>query len=338
MVNQDSREVFRRRSVIVRAFRDFLDKRGYLEIESPITLPIPGGANARPFVTHHNTLDMKLYLRIAQELAIKRCLVGGFDKVYELNRNFRNEGLSSQHNPEFTMLEYNETYLDYLDYMTFTEDMLSYVAQEVAGTLEITYQEDIISFRPPFSRMTLSESIAHFNNDVTLADCSNIDALKKIAQSLKLSYDGDGEPSIGKLLMAIFEDTVEDKLIQPTFITEYPLEMSPLSRRNDTRRDIADRFELFVAGKELANGFSELNDPTDQSKRFKEQVRAKETGADEAMFYDADYIRALEYGMPPNAGGGIGGDRLVMVLTNQASIRDVLLFPHMRPHNPSNEG
>ena len=330
MVNHASRQVFRKRSEILQAFRKFLDERGYLEIESPITLPIPGGANARPFLTYHNTLDMKLYLRVAQELAIKRCLVGGFDKVYELNRNFRNEGLSPQHNPEFTMLEYNEAYLDYHDYMNFTEEMLRYVAKEVSGTLQIEYQGQAINFKAPFVRLSLREAIVSFNADISESDCFDIEKLKNIARSLNLPCSEQVSISLGKLLMEIFEATVEKNLIQPTFITEYPIDVSPLSRRNDIQLDIADRFELFVVGRELANGFSELNDAEDQSTRFMEQVQAKTTGDDEAMFYDSDYIKALEYGMPPNAGGGIGVDRWVMILTNQKSIRDVLLFPHMR--------
>jgi len=335
MVNEESREVFRKRSMTLRAFRFFLDQQGYLEIESPITLGIPGGANARPFVTHHYALDMQLYLRVAQELAIKRCLVGGFDKVYELNRNFRNEGLSTQHNPEFTMLEYNETYLDYIDYMKFTEEMLSYVVNEVTGSLEISYQGAVLRFDKPFQRMSLREAILQFNDNISESDCGNMEKLQEIVKVLGLPLDS--KRSAGGLLMDIFDATVEHQLIQPTFITEYPLDVSPLSRRNDHSPDIADRFELFMAGRELANGFSELNDAADQSSRFQAQSMAKDSGDEEAMFFDSDYIRALEYGLPPNAGGGIGIDRFVMILTNQASIRDVLLFPHMRPQSSSGE-
>ena len=322
MVNEDSREVFRRRSATLTALRRFLDARGYLEIESPITLAIPGGATARPFITHHHALDMQLYLRVAQELAIKRCLVGGFEKVYELNRNFRNEGLSTQHNPEFTMLEYNETYLDYVDYMKFTEEMLREVVREVTGSLEVSYQGTTVDFGQPFPRIDLRDAVVQYCDGLSESACS--DPIE------------DGR-SVNRLLLDLFDANVEERLIQPTFITGYPIEVSPLSRRNDETPDIADRFELFVAGRELANGFSELNDAEDQSNRFLEQAQAKAEGDEEAMFYDADYIRALEYGLPPNAGGGIGVDRLVMILTDSPSIRDVLLFPHMRPEHSAGE-
>jgi lysyl-tRNA synthetase class 2 len=335
MVNQESRGIFRRRSATLTALRRFLDARGYLEIESPITLAIPGGATARPFITHHHALDMRLYLRVAQELAIKRCLVGGFEKVYELNRNFRNEGLSTQHNPEFTMLEYNETYLDYVDYMKFTEEMLREVVEEVTGSLEVSYQGTTIDFNKPFPRIDLRDVVMQYCDGLSESDCSDPKKLRSVLNSPDVSID-DGR-SVNRLLLDLFDKTVEERLIQPTFITGYPIEVSPLSRRNDETPDIADRFELFVAGRELANGFSELNDAEDQSKRFEEQARAKAEGDQEAMFYDADYIRALEYGLPPNAGGGIGVDRLVMILTDSPSIRDVLLFPHMRPDQTNEE-
>ena len=335
MVNEESREVFRRRSATLTAFRRFLDARGYLEIESPITLAIPGGANARPFVTHHHALDIQLYLRVAQELAIKRCLVGGFERVYELNRNFRNEGLSTQHNPEFTMLEYNETYLDYVDYMNFTEEMLREVAREVTGSLKVSYQGKTVDFGKPFARIGLRDAVVQYYDGLSVSDCSDAEKLRSALNSLHVSVDR--ERSVNGLLLDLFDARVEKQLIQPTFITGYPLEVSPLARRSDEAPNLADRFELFVAGRELANGFSELNDAEDQSNRFLEQARAKAEGDEEAMFYDADYIRALEYGLPPNAGGGIGVDRLVMILTDSSSIRDVLLFPHMRPERAPGE-
>ena len=335
MVNEDSREVFRRRSATLTALRRFLDARGYLEIESPITLAIPGGATARPFITHHHALDMQLYLRVAQELAIKRCLVGGFEKVYELNRNFRNEGLSTQHNPEFTMLEYNETYLDYVDYMKFTEEMLREVVREVTGSLEVSYQGTTVDFGQPFPRIDLRDAVVQYCDGLSESDCSDPEKLRSVLNSPDAPIENGR--SVNRLLLDLFDANVEERLIQPTFITGYPIEVSPLSRRNDETPDIADRFELFVAGRELANGFSELNDAEDQSNRFLEQAQAKAEGDEEAMFYDADYIRALEYGLPPNAGGGIGVDRLVMILTDSPSIRDVLLFPHMRPEHSAGE-
>ena len=322
MVNEESREVFRRRSATLTAFRRFLDARGYLEIESPITLAIPGGANARPFVPHHHALDIQLYLRVAQELAIKRCLVGGFEKVYELNRNFRNEGLSTQHNPEFTMLEYNETYLDYVDYMNFTEEMLREVAREVTGSLQVSYQGKTVDFGKPFSRIGLRDAVVQYYDGLSVSDCSDAEKLRSALNSLHVSVDR--ERSVNGLLLDLFDARVEKQLIQPTFITGYPLEVSPLARRSDEAPNLADRF-------------SELNDAEDQSNRFLEQARAKAEGDEEAMFYDADYIRALEYGLPPNAGGGIGVDRLVMILTDSSSIRDVLLFPHMRPERAPGE-
>ena len=335
IINEESREVFRRRSATLKALRQFLDARGYLEIESPITLAIPGGATARPFVTHHHALDMQLYLRVAQELAIKRCLVGGFEKVYELNRNFRNEGLSTQHNPEFTMLEYNETYLDYIDYMNFTEEMLREVVREVTGSLQVPYQGTTVDFGKPFRRISLRDAVLQYTDGLSESDCSDAKKLRSILSSLQVPVV-QGR-TVSGLLLDLLDASVEKRLIQPTFITGYPLEVSPLSRRSDEFPDLADRFELFVAGRELANGFSELNDADDQSNRFLEQARAKAAGDEEAMFYDADYITALEYGLPPNAGGGIGVDRLVMILTDSPSIRDVLLFPHMRPERTRRE-
>jgi len=329
LINQESREVFRKRAATVRALRRFLDQRDYLEIESPIMQSIPGGANARPFVTHHHALDVDLYLRVAQELAIKRCLVGGFEKVYELNRNFRNEGLSTQHNPEFTMLEYNEAYVDFVDYMNLTEEMLREVSGEVTGKTTLNYQDEQIDFSKPFARFSMAEAVCEHNGSLSVDDCSDPDALAKHVRSIGL--EAPQGKTAGELLLALFEETVEGKLISPTFITGYPAEVSPLSRRQEANPEFTDRFELFVAGRELANGFSELNDPEDQAQRFREQAKSKAQGNQEAMFYDEDYVTALEYGLPPNAGGGIGVDRYVMILTDSPSIRDVLLFPHMRP-------
>lgn len=333
LANQDSREVFKKRARTMASLRRFLDARDYLEIESPIMQAIPGGANAKPFITHHHALGVDLYLRVAQELAIKRCLVGGFERVYELNRNFRNEGLSTQHNPEFTMLEYNEAYKDFNDYMDLTEEMLREVAIDVTGSAVVNYQGTPIDFGKPFNRMTMAESVCEFNSRLTSSDCSEIEPLTRLAQTLGIEVSE--HHSAGEILLNIFEETVEEKLITPTYITGYPAEVSPLSRRQDDDPNLTDRFELFVAGRELANGFSELNDPEDQAQRFHDQAKAKAKGDEEAMFFDADYITALEYGLPPNAGGGLGVDRYVMILTDSPSIRDVLLFPHMRPESGS---
>ena len=333
LANQDSREVFKKRARTMASLRRFLDARDYLEIESPIMQAIPGGANAKPFITHHHALGVDLYLRVAQELAIKRCLVGGFERVYELNRNFRNEGLSTQHNPEFTMLEYNEAYKDFNDYMDLTEQMLREVAIDVTGSAVVNYQGTPIDFGKPFNRMTMAESVCKFNSGLTSSDCIEIEPLTRLAQTLGIEVSE--HHSAGEILLNIFEETVEEKLITPTYITGYPAEVSPLSRRQDDDPNLTDRFELFVAGRELANGFSELNDPEDQAQRFHDQAKAKAKGDEEAMFFDADYITALEYGLPPNAGGGLGVDRYVMILTDSPSIRDVLLFPHMRPESGS---
>ena len=331
LANQDSREVFKKRARTMASLRRFLDARDYLEIESPIMQAIPGGANAKPFITHHHALGVDLYLRVAQELAIKRCLVGGFERVYELNRNFRNEGLSTQHNPEFTMLEYNEAYKDFNDYMDLTEEMLREVAIDVTGSAVVNYQGTPIDFGKPFNRMTMAESVCEFNSGLTRSDCIEIEPLTRLAQTLGIEVSE--HHSAGEILLNIFEETVEEKLITPTYITGYPAEVSPLSRRQYDDPNLTDRFELFVAGRELANGFSELNDPEDQAQRFHDQAKAKAKGDEEAMFFDADYITALEYGLPPNAGGGLGVDRYVMILTDSPSIRDVLLFPHMRPES-----
>ena len=323
------RKTFQTRTTIVRYIRRFLDGRGFLEVETPMMQVIPGGATARPFVTHHHALDMSLFLRVAPELYLKRLIVGGFEKVYEINRNFRNEGLSTRHNPEFTMLEFYQAYADYRDLMNLTEEMLRGLAQEVLGTQDIDFQGEQYDFGKRFRRMTLKEAIQHFNSDIRAADLESVEALRTIAGRLGLPVKETF--GTGKLQLEIFEKTVEDKLKDPTFITSYPTEVSPLARRNDKDPGVTDRFELFVGGREIANGFSELNDAEDQAERFRKQVAEKEAGDEEAMHFDEDYIRALEHGMPPTAGEGIGIDRLVMLFTDSPSIRDVLLFPHMRP-------
>ncbi len=291
--------------------------------------PIPGGAAARPFITHHNALDMQLYLRIAPELYLKRLVVGGFEKVYELNRNFRNEGLSTRHNPEFTMLEFYQAYADYRDLMDLTEELLRDMAKTLLGDTMIQYQGETYDFGQSFRRLTVKEALLHFNPTIDAAQLDDPDAARRIAAGLGLQVQPDH--GLGQVQLAIFEQTVEHRLRDPTFITAYPTEVSPLARRNDQDSTVADRFELFVGGREIANGFSELNDPEDQAERFRRQAAAKATGDHEAMHYDADYIRALEYGLPPTAGEGIGIDRLVMLFADAPSIRDVLLFPHLRP-------
>jgi lysyl-tRNA synthetase class 2 len=290
---------------------------------------IPGGATARPFTTYHNALDMDLFLRIAPELYLKRLVVGGYERVYEINRNFRNEGLSTRHNPEFTMLEFYQAYADYHDLMDLTEDLLVGMATDLLGTTGIDYQGQRFDFGRPFQRMTVRDSILYFNPGFAPEDIDNPDAARKLAASLGIVLkDSYG---LGKIQVEIFEKTVEERLVDPTFITAYPTEVSPLARRNDADPFVSDRFEFFVGGREIANGFSELNDAEDQAERFRRQVEEKDAGDLEAMHYDADYIRALEHGMPPTAGEGIGIDRLVMLFTDSPSIRDVLLFPHMRP-------
>lgn len=328
IMNEQSRAVFRLRSSIVQYIRQFLTDRDYLEVETPMMQAIPGGAVARPFVTHHNALDMQLFLRIAPELYLKRLVVGGFERVFEINRNFRNEGLSNRHNPEFTMLEFYQAYADYHDLMDITEAMLTGLAKDVIGEPVIKYQEQAIDFSKSFARMTVAEAVLQYNTQLTADDLTNLPALSDYAK--KLGIEVKSSYGLGKVLIEIFEATVEERLMDPTFITEYPVEVSPLSRRNDDNPEVTDRFELFIAGREIANGFSELNDAEDQAERFQHQVAEKDAGDDEAMHYDADYIRALEYGMPPTAGEGIGIDRLVMLLTDSPTIRDVLLFPHMR--------
>jgi lysyl-tRNA synthetase class 2 len=328
IVNEASRETFRTRSRVVRFLRDFLEAQGFLEVETPMMQPIPGGAVARPFVTHHNALGQDMYLRIAPELYLKRLVVGGFERVYEINRNFRNEGLSTQHNPEFTMLELYQAYADCDDFMGLVERMMTGLAHYVAGSRTITYQGRTIDFSAPFARRSVEEAVAQANPGLDRARLRDAAYLRSIAAGLGLEPGKDD--GAGALQIAIFEKTAEHSLAQPTFIHSYPTEVSPLSRRRDSDPFVTDRFEFFVDGRELANGFSELNDPEDQAQRFRDQVKRRSAGDEEAMYFDADYIRALEYGMPPAAGLGVGVDRLVMLLTDSASIRDVLLFPQLR--------
>jgi len=329
IVNEEVRDTFRIRSAVVDGIRDFLRTRGYLEVETPMMQVIPGGATARPFVTYHNSLDMELFLRIAPELYLKRLVVGGFERVFEINRNFRNEGLSTRHNPEFTMVEFYQAYADYKDLMDLTEDMLRTIAMDVLGKTDVQYQGETYDFGSPFARMSVFDSILHFNPDLSADDLTTVEAATAVCAKLGIPVkSGYG---LGKLQIEIFEKTVEHRLKNPTFITEYPTEVSPLARRSDANPFVTDRFEFFVGGREIANGFSELNDAEDQAERFRKQVEEKDAGDDEAMHFDADYIAALEYGMPPTAGEGIGIDRLVMLFTDSPSIRDVILFPHMRP-------
>jgi lysyl-tRNA synthetase class 2 len=329
IVNPESRRVFRTRTRIVKYLRDFLDALDFLEVETPMMQAIPGGAVARPFVTHHNALDIDLYLRIAPELYLKRLVVGGFERVYEINRNFRNEGVSTRHNPEFTMLELYQAYADYTDLMNLLERMCQGLCDTVIGKRQIEYQGEVFDFGQPFRRVTVEDLIVHFNPGIERARLRDVEYLRGYCDRLGIAYKPDD--GAGKLQIELFEKTAEHRLQQPTFVYAYPTEVSPLSRRNDADPFITDRFEFFVGGRELANGFSELNDPEDQAQRFKEQLARKAAGDEEAMQYDADYIRALEYGLPPTAGLGIGIDRLVMLFTNSPSIRDVLLFPYMRP-------
>lgn len=334
IVNAQSRQLFETRSRIVRCIRDYFDGLGFMEVETPMMQVIPGGATARPFITHHNALDQQMYLRVAPELNLKRLLVGGFEKVFELNRNFRNEGLSTRHNPEFTMLEFYQAYARYQDLMDLTEDLFRHIAISVLGTTELNYQGTTIDFAQPFARLTVVESIQKYCEVEDLAAFSTRDNLCALADRLEVHFD-KAMPA-GKILMEIFDQRVESQLHQPTFITEYPIEVSPLARRKESNPQVTDRFELMIGGRELANGFSELNDPEDQAERFREQVAQKDSGDKEAMHFDEDYITALEYGMPPAAGEGIGIDRLVMLFTDAASIKDVLLFPHMRPVHDDN--
>ncbi|RLB65256.1 MAG: lysine--tRNA ligase [Deltaproteobacteria bacterium] len=328
MVNPDVCDVFRKRSQIISLIREYMVARDYLEVETPMMQPIAGGATAKPFTTHHNTLKMDLFLRIAPELYLKRLVVGGFERVFEINRNFRNEGISIQHNPEFTMMEFYQAYATYEDLMDLTEELICHVAEQVVGSLQFKYGERDVDLSRPWQRLTVRESVLKYG-DIGEADIDDRDKL--LAYADKLGLELDKKIGYGKLLIEVFDAVAEPELWQPTFITQYPTEVSPLSRKNDLDPNVVDRFELFVVGRELANAFSELNDPDDQRERFVKQLEEKEAGDEEAHAMDDDYIRALEYGLPPTAGEGIGIDRLVMLLTNSQSIRDVILFPQLRP-------
>jgi lysyl-tRNA synthetase class 2 len=327
IVNEKVREVFRRRARIIAYIRSFLAERDFLEVETPMMQPVAGGAAAKPFVTHHNALDMDLYLRIAPELYLKRLLVGGFERVFEINRNFRNEGISTQHNPEFTMVEFYQAYATYEDLMRLTEEMISSLALSLFGTMAVEVQGETIDFTPPWERITVAGAVARYAG-VPEEKLSGPEFLRRMALSLGIATREDWAP--GRLLFEIFEEVAERKIKGPAFVTEYPIEMSPLSRRNDLRPEIVDRFELIVLGREIANAFSELNDPLDQRRRFEEQLLQRERGDEKAHAMDEDFLRALEHGMPPAAGEGIGIDRLVMLFTDSPSIRDVILFPQLR--------
>ena len=335
IVNDDSRRAFIIRSKVVSAIRNFMVTKNFMEVETPMMHVIPGGATARPFITHHNALDIDMYLRVAPELYLKRLVVGGFERVFEINRNFRNEGLSPRHNPEFTMMEFYMAYADYHDLMDLTEEMLSSVAIDVLGSSKMPYGEFEVEFAGPYARISMLDAIKQYNPEhaeiqaLTYEGVADRELMVKIAKSVHV--DVESFWTCGQLLEEIFGETAEPQLMQPTFITEYPADISPLARRNDENPFITDRFEFFIGGREVANGFSELNDAQDQDQRFKAQVNAKDAGDDEAMYYDADYITALEHGLPPTAGQGIGIDRLVMLFTNTHTIRDVILFPAMRP-------
>lgn len=329
MTNDDSRRAFIIRSQVIAGIREFMLGERFMEVETPMMHVIPGGAVARPFVTHHNALDMPLFLRIAPELYLKRLVVGGFERVFEINRNFRNEGVSARHNPEFTMIEFYQAYADYQDLMGLTERMFNQLAMDILGTTEFEYQGEALSFKAPFERLPMTKAIEKYADGFDMSQINNRDYLANYVKTV-LKQEVKDNFGIGKLQTIIFEETAEHKLRQPTFITEYPAETSPLARRNDKNPEITDRFELFIGGREIANGFSELNDPIDQAERFRQQVAEKDAGDDEAMHYDAEYIEALEYGLPPTAGEGIGVDRLVMLFADAPSIRDVILFPHMR--------
>jgi len=331
LVNGEVADTFKKRVKIIDGIRDFFKQRDFMEVETPMMQSVAGGATARPFVTHHNALDMDLFLRVAPELYLKRLVVGGFERVFEINRNFRNEGISIQHNPEFTMLEFYQAYATYLDLMQLTEELFASLAEQVCGSHNLIYQGQEIDLTPPWDHLTVIESIEMYGA-VPAERLQTSDLLLQVLKDMDIEIE-ERDSSYGKLLMKIFDEIVESKLIQPTFITDYPVEISPLSRRNETNPAVTDRFELFIAGREMANAFSELNDPLDQRERFIQQVKEKEAGDEEAHQYDADYIRALEYGLPPTAGEGIGIDRLVMLLTDSPSIRDVILFPLLKPEN-----
>jgi lysyl-tRNA synthetase class 2 len=327
IVNPEVRDVFIKRTRIVNLIREFMNAHDFLEVETPMMQQIPGGATARPFITHHNALDMDLYMRIAPELYLKRLVVGGFERVFEINRNFRNEGISIRHNPEFTMMEFYQAYATFEDLMDFTEELLCHVAEELLGTLDFTCQGEAVSFQRPWKRLTVQEAILE-HGEIDAKSLADRDLAYAYAK--RIGLDLPPEIGYGKLIIELFEEVAETRLIQPTFITSYPTEVSPLSRKNDHDPDVVDRFEFFCLGREMANAFSELNDPVDQKERFLAQVAEKDKGDEEAHYMDEDYIRALEYGMPPTAGEGIGIDRLVMLLTDSPSIRDVILFPQLR--------
>lgn len=328
IANEESRNIFLIRSKLIQSMRRYMDQHQFLEVETPMMHPIPGGALARPFETYHNALDMAMFLRIAPELYLKRLVVGGFERVYEINRNFRNEGISTRHNPEFTMMEFYQAYADYTDLMTFTEQMFQYLCDDVLQTRQVIYQDHTIDFDKPFARLTIEEAILQYHPHLRLEQLQSQAGCRAILDTFKFEYKPtDG---VGKLQMILFEETIEHQLIQPTFVMAYPTEVSPLARPSAENPELTDRFELFIAGRELANGFSELNDAQDQAARFRRQVEEKDAGDLEAMHFDHDYIEALEYGLPPTAGEGIGIDRLVMLFTNSPSIRDVILFPHLR--------
>jgi len=329
ITNDETRKTFKIRAQVIAGIRQFLLNERFMEVETPMMHVIPGGAAARPFATHHNALDMELYLRIAPELYLKRLVVGGFERVFEINRNFRNEGVSTRHNPEFTMIEFYQAYADYKDLMKLTEDMLEHLAVQILGSTDVPYQGEVFSFKGPYKKISMADAIREHNPEISAEQVQDREFLANFVQTVLKEKVKEGF-GLGKLQTIVFEETVETKLRQPTFITEYPAETSPLARRNDHNPHITDRFEFFIGGRELANGFSELNDPIDQAERFRQQVAEKDAGDDEAMHFDADFVEALEYGLPPTAGQGIGIDRLVMLFADAASIRDVILFPHMR--------
>ena len=328
IMNEETRNTFKIRSRVIEFLRSYLKNENYTEVETPMMHVIPGGATARPFTTHHNSLDMELFLRIAPELYLKRLVVGGFEKVFEINRSFRNEGLSPRHNPEFTMLEFYQAYSDYEDLMDLTEDMMRKLTSNLFDSNQVSYQDETYDLEKPFERMTVFESILKHNKAINDSDLQSLEKIRNVAEKLEIPLEENF--GLGKIQIEIFEKTVESKLLSPTFITQFPTEVSPLARKNSDDPFVTDRFEFFIAGREIANGFSELNDPEDQAERFNKQVEEKKAGDAEAMHFDDDYIKALEYGMPPTAGEGIGIDRLVMFLTDSPSIRDVILFPHMR--------
>ncbi|WP_437214604.1 lysine--tRNA ligase [Pectobacterium sp. LFLA-215] len=329
IANDESRNTFRIRSKVMAAIRSFMVDHGFMEVETPMMQVIPGGASARPFITHHNALDIDMYLRIAPELYLKRLVVGGFERVFEINRNFRNEGVSPRHNPEFTMMELYMAYADYKDLIVLTENLFRTLTQDVLGSTTVEYGDQTFDFGKPFEKLTMREAICKYRPETNVADLDCLEKATAIAQSLGIKIEKSW--GLGRIVTEIFEETAESSLIQPTFITEYPAEVSPLARRNDQNPEITDRFEFFIGGREIGNGFSELNDAEDQAERFAQQVNAKDAGDDEAMFYDEDYVTALEHGLPPTAGLGIGIDRMVMLFTNSHTIRDVILFPAMRP-------